>query len=79
MKLCDSSKLTRMITPFDRYRWLRLPFELKVSSDIFQRILNDVIVDLPGVFDVADDVIVVGRGKTDSIAVLHPNANLQAI
>ena len=71
-----------MITPFDRYRWLRLPFELltielKVSSDIFQRKLNDAIVDLPGVFAVADDVIVVGRGETDSIAVLHHNANLR--
>ena len=33
----ESSLLTTMITPFGRYRWARLPFGLKVSSEIFQR------------------------------------------
>ena len=32
-----SSKLTTMITPFGRYKWNRLPFGLKVSSEIFQK------------------------------------------
>ena len=32
----QSSLLTTMITPFGRYRWTRLPFGLKVSSDIFK-------------------------------------------
>ena len=36
-----SSKLTTMITPFGRYRWLRLPFGLKVSSEIFQRKITE--------------------------------------
>jgi hypothetical protein len=27
----ESSRLTTMITPWDRYRWTRLPFGLKVS------------------------------------------------
>ncbi|VDH99725.1 Hypothetical predicted protein [Mytilus galloprovincialis] len=30
----ESSDLTTMITPFGRYRWARLPFGLKVSSEI---------------------------------------------
>ena len=32
-----SSDLTTMTTPFGRYRWKRLPFGLKVSSEIFQK------------------------------------------
>ena len=77
MKLCDaSSKLTTMITPFGRYRWLRLPFGLKVSSKIFQRKRNDPIIYLPGVFAAAYDVIVVGRSETNCTAMLNHNANL---
>ena len=37
----QSSLLKTMITPFGRYRWTRLPFGLKVSSEIFQRKLNE--------------------------------------
>ena len=36
-----SRKLTTMITPFGRYMWKRLPFGLKVSSEIFQRKIDD--------------------------------------
>lgn len=64
----ESSKLTTMITPFGRYRWARLPFGLKVSSEIFQRKLNEVLGDLDGVFTIADDIIVVGCGNTEAEA-----------
>ena len=36
-----SSLLTTFVTPYGRYRWLRLPFGTKVSSEIFQRKLNE--------------------------------------
>ena len=39
----ESSKPTPMITPFGRYRWKRLPFGLKVSSEIFQRKLDEAL------------------------------------
>ena len=53
-----SSLLTTMITPFGRFRWIRLPFGLKVSSEIFQRKLHEAIGDLNGVFSIADDILV---------------------
>jgi len=68
-----------MITPFGRYRWKRLPFGLKVSIEIFQRKLNAVICDFPSVFAVADDVIVIGRGLTDSDAMIEHDAHLQKL
>ena len=63
-----SSQLTTMITPFGRYRWARLPFGLKVSSEIFQRNLTEAVGDLNGTFTIADDIIISGCGHTDEEA-----------
>ena len=56
----QSSYLTTFITPFGRYRWLRLPFGLNVSSEIFQRKLDESLEGLDGVLCVADDILVYG-------------------
>ena len=60
-----SSLLTTFATPFGRYRWLRLPFGLKVSSEIFQKGLCMALEGLEGVQCVADDVIVYGKDHED--------------
>ena len=60
----ESSKLTIMITPFGRYRWKRLPFGLKVSSEIFQLKLDEALGGLKGVFSVVDDIVIAGCGQT---------------
>jgi len=75
----ESSKLTTMITPFGRYRWARLPFGLKVSSEIFQRRLHEAIGDLPGVICVADDIVVTGCGDTKDQANKDHDKNLEAL
>ena len=54
----ESSYLTTMTTPFGRYRWLRMPFGLNVSSEIFQKRLHQALDGLKGVHCNADDVIV---------------------
>ena len=75
----QSSKLTTMITPFGRFRWSRLPFGLKVSSEIFQRRLQETIGDLSGVICVADDIIVIGSGEDHTTANKDHDKNLQAL
>jgi len=60
-----SSFLTTMITPVGRFRWLRLPFGLKVSSEIFQKKLCDSIEGLKNTANVADDIVLAGCGRTD--------------
>ena len=55
-----SNRMMTMITPFGRYRWQRLPFGLKVSSEVFQKRLTDALCDLEGVVCVADAITVVG-------------------
>ena len=63
-----SSYLTTFQTPLGRYRWLRLPFGLAVSSEIFQKRLNAALEGLKGVVCVADDILVYGSGNTDEEA-----------
>ena len=67
----ESSYLTTFGTPFGRYRWNRLPFGLKVSSEIFQKRLIQAIDDLPGVTCVADDVLIFGATEAEHDKTLH--------
>ena len=57
-----------MITPFGRHRWRRLPFGLKVSSEIFQRKLDEALEGPEGVFSVVDDVVIAGCRQTTNEA-----------
>ena len=75
----QSSKLTTMITPSGRYRWARLPFGLKVSSEHFQKRLHHAIADLNGVVCVADDIIIVGCGTTQELADRDHAKNLEIL
>ena len=75
----ESSILTTMITPFGRFRWARLPFGLKVSSEIFQKRLHQAIGDLPGVISVADDIVVIGYGKSRTQAEENHKVNLEKL
>ena len=61
----ESSLLTTFATPFGRFRWLSLPFGLKVSSEIFQKRLHQALEGLEGVRCIADDVIVWGRSNEE--------------
>lgn len=67
----DSQLLTTFRTPFGRYCWRRLPFGLRVSQDIFQARMDNILEDLNGVISIADDVAVVGRTEAEHDANLH--------
>lgn len=75
----QSSHLTTMNTPFGRYRWKRLPFGLSVSSEIFQKKLQQAIAGLEGVECVADDIIVFGAGDTKEEAMKNHDKHLRAL
>ena len=61
----DSNCMTTFITTQGRFRWCRLPFGLKVSSEIFQRKLNESLAGTQGVVCVADDILVYGNSEKD--------------
>ena len=55
----ESSLLTTFNTPWEKYKWLRLPFGLKVSADVFQERLNAV---LKGVKEITGCIDILTRG-----------------
>ena len=66
MKLdTESSFLTTFNTPFGRYRYLRMPFGLVMSQDVFQHKMDQILEGLEGIVSIADDVIVHGRTEEE--------------
>jgi len=61
----ESSLLTTFNTPWGKYKWLRLPFGLKVSSDVFQERLNSVLQGVKGITGCVDDVLARGSDSKD--------------
>ena len=55
-----SNLLTTFNTPWGKYRWLRMPFGLKVSGDVFQERLDKVLRLVPGVLGIVDDIVIHG-------------------
>ena len=58
-----SSYLTTFWMPFGRYRYLRMPFGISSAPEEFQHRMHLIIVKLPGVTVIADDILVNGCGS----------------
>ena len=59
------SFLTTFKTPYSKFRWLKLPFGLKIASDIFQDRLDRVLALVPSTIGIADDIIMYGENEID--------------
>ena len=60
-----NSFLTTFSTPYGKFRWLKLPFGLKIASDIFQERLDRVLALVPNTIEIADDIIIYGENEID--------------
>ena len=60
-----SSLLTTFNSPFGRYKFLRLPFGLSVSQDVFQKRMDQILENCPGVEGISDDVCVTGKTQEE--------------
>ena len=49
---------TGVITPFGLFEFLRCPFGLKNAPQDFQRLMDEVLGDLPHVFVYLDDILI---------------------
>jgi hypothetical protein len=67
----ESSYLTTFNSPFGRYRFKRLPFGLRVSQDIFQEVMDQILEQCPGCIGIADDVAVFGSSEEEHNKNLH--------
>src|SRR6218665_2317745 len=74
-----SSRLTTFETPFGRERWLRLPFGISPSPEIFQSRVHAALSGLKGIACIADDILIYGAGETAEVARADHDQNLFAL
>ena len=68
----ESSKLCTFQSPAGKYRFLRLPFGLSVSQDIFQSRMDMILAKVgDDVIGIAEDVVVYGRDIEEHDRNLH--------
>lgn len=67
----DSQLLTTFESPYGRYCFLRLPFGLNVSQDIFQMKMDQILEQVDGAVGIADDVAVYAKSAEEHDKVLH--------
>ena len=60
-----SQLLTTFQTPYGRYCFTRLPFGLKVSQDIFQLKMDQILESVKGATGISDDVVVYGKTEEE--------------
>ena len=58
-----SIRLTNFNTPFGRYRWLGMPFDISSASEEFQKSMNDTFGDIKGTEVIASDLLVYREGE----------------
>ena len=56
---------TAVITPFGLYEFLRMPFGLKNAGQSFQRLMDNCLQGLSGIFVYLDDILVASRSKEE--------------
>ena len=63
----QSSYLTTFGCPFGRYRYKNLPFGAVPVGNMFQHKIDEIFNDMPNVFGIVDDILVIGydKGGTD--------------
>ena len=61
----ESRKYTVMALDIGRFQWTQLPMGSIVAQDIFQRKLDAIFLDVPGVTGIADDMIIYGRSNLE--------------
>ena len=69
-----SSYLTTFNTPWDTFRFLRMPFGLKMSQGVFQREIDQAFENCKGAMGIADDIQVFG---TDDNHDLHHHETME--
>ena len=67
----ESSLMTTFNSPIGRYRFLRLPFGLNISQDIFQQKMDEILADCPGTLGISDDTVVYGKSEEEHDKNLH--------
>ena len=66
----QASLLTTFSTHLGRYQFLCVPFGLKMSQDIFQMRMDDIVAQCPGILAIDDDIFIYSKDDKDHDANL---------
>ena len=61
----DSRKLTTLALDIGIFQWTRLPMGSIVAQDVFQRKVDAIFLDVPGVTGIADGMIIYGKDNLE--------------
>ncbi len=61
----ESRHITTFVTHKGLRRYTRLNFGTNSASEIFQNIISQQLRDIPGAFNISDDVVVFGKTQAD--------------
>ena len=67
----DDVKKTAVITPFGLYLFPRCPFGLKNAGQDFQRLMDEILGDIPYYFVYLDDILVASHTKEEHLQHLQ--------
>ena len=54
-----------------------MPFDIKPAPEIFQQKVDECLENLKGVYKIADDIIITGKGSSQAEALHDHDTNLQ--
>ena len=66
----ESSLLTTFNSPEGRFKWLRLPMGIKSSPEIYQRIMDTMLEDIPNCRAIMDDILIGGKDEQEHDKIL---------
>ena len=67
----DDIRKTAVVTPFGLYEFPRTPFGLKTAAQSFQRLMDEILADIPHVFVYLDDVLVASANPEEHLQDLE--------
>ena len=67
----QSTYFTTFNTPFGRYQFLRMPFGLRMSQDVFQQKIDETYCVRESTVGIADDIQLFGKSARDHDFHLH--------
>lgn len=62
---------TTITTPFGLYEFVRTPFGLKTTAQIFQKFMDDVLRGLDFCYVYVDDLLIASRSVTEHLTHLR--------
>ena len=67
----EDIRKTAVVTPFGLYEFPRTPFGLKTAAQSFQRLMDEILADIPHVFVYLDDVLVASATPAEHLRDLE--------